>query len=285
MPAKSEDPVFEPGELKPSRLAPIRFVPIAVLAIVFVLFDMLMATAIELPGDDQATIMLGGAFAQITLLAVWAALGPATVFKRLATSLIAISLVALAVVVSIDSWKGLWLAMVTTQWLTIQAPLWVLRLAFGWRLSWPNESIDKANRDDVQFGIRQLMAWTGLVGVTLGVARWLLPEDLSNLGGNPRHAAIIFGVLSVFNSLLAWPVVWAALMRSRAWAWLIVALFCCIGLTLAEIATFDAATGRRGSVYVVWVMNSLQFVTTAVGLLLVRLAGFRLVRVSKPLTG
>ena len=91
---------------------------------------------------------------------------------------------------------------------------------------------------------------------------------------------IIFSLLTVFNCLLAWPVVWCTLAPRRWVLWLVVAGVCCVGLTVAEILAIQAAIGRGGDEEVFWIMNLLQAAGASVALLAVRAAGFRLIRSS-----
>ncbi len=106
-------------------------------------------------------------FAQVTLLAVWAALGRASVFARMATGLVITVIVCLCLFACLGSvvLSGVLLAL----WGTIQLPLWISRLFFGWRLCWPGEKTLEQGGNETQFGIRQLLAWTALVAITLGI--------------------------------------------------------------------------------------------------------------------
>ena len=83
----------------------------------------------------------------------------------------------------------------------------------------------------------------------------------------------------MFNCLLVWPVIWAMLARSAWAAWIVVAFVCCVGLTIAEGAVFNAAIGRGADTGFLWIMNVVQTIGAAISLLAVRLSGFRMIRV------
>jgi hypothetical protein len=269
---------------KPLFMTDRRLTPLLVLIAVLVAFDVAIATVVEARGDEAGGIVLGVIFSQIVLIAVWTALGPFSVFARMAGGVILSTLLGLALVActrhsGVGAAQWFWFLIVTSQWLVIQIPFWVLRLCFGWRLAHGREEIAQSDQSEMQFGIRQLLAWTALVAITLGIGRWLLPEDLTG-GRDAKEMTAIFCVLTSFNCLLAWPVVWASLARRRVPLWLIAAAFCCVALTVAEIATFESAMGPRGDNEFVWIMNSIEVLAASVALLIARATGFRLVRFS-----
>ena len=176
------------------------------LLVFFGVFDLVLATVVEPPSDKIAGIILGFTFAQVTLLAVWAALGPARVFARMATGLVIAVFVSLCLFACFESMGRSDISIVLggvvlALWGVIQLPLWMSRLFFGWRLCWPGEETLEQG-DETQFGIRQLFAWTALVAITLGIGRWLVSSDVGNQWRNPWQAIAVFGVLTVFNALL-----------------------------------------------------------------------------------
>lgn len=259
-----------------------RTIPLAATLVMFLVADILIATAVDVRGDEQGGIVLGLTFAQVVLLAVWTALGPARLITRTMTGFCGTILVALALVACVSSGGGggegwLFFVISVVQWIVIQIPLWGFRL-FGWRLCWPGEQITGASRRDMQFGIGQMMVWTALVGVTFGIGRLLMPDDLGRSTSSPPHALAIVTILTVYNCLLAWPVVWSTLAPRWWWLWLIASALCCVGLTAAEVFTFHQAMamGRGGEEEIFWIMNTLQVAAASVALLALRAAGFRL---------
>lgn len=259
------------------------YLPILVVLSVFLVSDLAIATIVNAQGEEAGATVVGFVFSQVALYATWTALGPISLFARTAGGVIATSLVALALVLCIRNsgvghFELLWFGITMTQWVGIQLPLWVLRLYFGWRLAWPGTDLAPARPTDLQFGIRQLMMWTALVAVTLGVGRWLLTDELRNNGRD--ESIVVFLVLTSFNCLLAWPIIWALLIRFAWPLWLVAAGVCCVMLTLTEIATMKAVIGRGGGWEFFWIMNAIQSVSGAAALLGLRLSGFRLARSS-----
>lgn len=260
-----------------------KHVPFGCLLTLFILADFLIATVVDESGDEQGGVLLGVTFSQVVLFAAWATLGPARLLTRTLTSFLAVMLLALSLVACVyrmgtaeSEW--MWFGIVMSQWIVVQLPLWVFRVAFAWRLSWPNEEAADRSQSDTQFGIGQLMVWTALVAVSLGVGRLLMPEELHSVGHGPREEITIFSVITIFNSLLAWPVVWSC-YAPRWWgAWLLGAAACVVGLTLVEILTFQTAMGPGRDAEIFWIMNPMQAGLATITLLMMRLAGFRLMR-------
>ncbi len=269
----------------PTSLASLRQrIPLFVLIGVFIACDIAIATVVDARDEVAAGILLGVVFAQITLIAVWTAFGIRSAFSRMVCGAVLVMLLGLVLVACINNsgasdGQWLWFLIVVSLWFAIQASLWVVRLVFGWRLALANQLAGETDRSELQFDIRQLLVWTALVAITLGIGRSLLPED--SIGAVPRkNTIVVYCVLTSFTCLLAWPVVWASLARRRVLFWLIVAACCCVVLTIAEISTFQAATGRRNDddSATFWIMNSLQAFAACGGLLVFRASGFRLVR-------
>jgi hypothetical protein len=265
-------------------------VPFAATLGLFLVADFLIAAVIDASSDFAGGIIFGITFAQIVLLAVWSALGPAKLLPRTLTSFGGTILVALSIALCIardGAGPGLqwfYIGFIVVQWFAIQTPLWLFRLLFAWRLCWPGEQIERTTQRDRQFGISHLMVWTAVVALTLGFGRWLLPEDLGVSGPSPREIVEVFVVwtlLTVYNCLLAWMVVWSTL-ASRFWAlWLIPSCFCCIGLIFAEIFTFSAVIGPGVNTEMIWIVRLLQAGAASAALLAWRASGFRLIRSSR----
>ena len=255
-----------------------RFAP---LVGIFAVINFVIAL-VEPRGQITGGIVLGLVFAQVAALAVWSALGPVSVFSRVATGLVLAVVVALSLFACIHQGGGgdepiVLSAVVLATWLAIQVPLWAVRLIAGWHLCWAEEEHGGSSRDEMQFGVGQLLIWTALVGVTLGLGRWLVPGDVDNSFRDVRVALGMLGVLTVFNVLLALPVIWSSFVSSWVPVWFVTAAVCFLGLTVAEISVFRAATGMTGvDEGIFWLMNAIQFAAAAVCLLFVRACGLRL---------
>ena len=253
------------------------------LLIGFVVFDLLIATVLPVHGDQWGGFVLGAVFSQITLLAVWVAWAPLAVFIRAPVGIAGAALVSLALVFSIgrDTEAIAIGGAAFLQWLAIQMPLWIVRVFFGWRLAWPNESIGPTN-DETQFGIRQLLAWTALVAITLGIARVVVSaESLERAGQDPRELIAILLILAIFSSLAAWPIIWAAFVRDWMPVWMLSAAACSVGICATESIALGLAIRRSGADDVIRWISSIQFIASSGCLLIVRFCGFRLVRVPR----
>ena len=249
----------------------------------FFVADLMIALVLSIRGTVWlAGTVLGLVFAQATLVAIWTAWGNATALVRMGTGLLLIALLTTAVLGlayrDLSEAEAIVIGVtVPTQWLAVLAPLWLLRLGFGWRVL-PLSADDSAgNHNETQFGIGQLLLWMLLVGIVLAVARAAFSLGLMSGGGiNTRQAITIIGLLFV-NVLLAWPLVRAALGPGKLVRWLLAALVCGGLISLVQLTVFNVVMpGGNGKNLVI--INSSQFVLAGGSLLLVRLCGYRLGR-------
>jgi hypothetical protein len=114
--------------------------------------------------------------AQIGLLGAWAALGAEPLRWRLPLSFSLLALPGAALALPCDRdvnwvrWYGL---LVLLHWLAVQLALCPLRIRWGpWGTPFPRSPAVTAT-GRLQFGVRDLLLWTLLVAVALGVYRWL----------------------------------------------------------------------------------------------------------------
>lgn len=232
--------------------------------------------------DPYAGLALGTIAAEITLCAVLAALAPASVFLRMTIGMFGAIVVCLAVfrMGGPGSDERLEISVAAfLQWIAVQIPLWVFRLRSGWCLQRTSDRGVSFMRQDLQFGIRQLMAWTAVVAVLLSTAKTAIPDD--SIRGS-RNAALeiveIVIILVVFNSLAAWPMIWAAFVRTRMLAWCGVAVACSALLCAGEVWAFRVVVGVGVNPMLFVAMHLIQFTAVGGSLLLIRLNGIRLVR-------
>jgi hypothetical protein len=251
---------------------------------VFVVFNLLLAFFLSIRTDVLAGIVLGTVFAQITLLAACTALGPHSIFYRVAAGLLG----AGYVVVTLGGFlfrntspnEALAItAAVAAQWFVVQVPLWILRLVTRWRVESPQSAGAAGRLEETQFGIRQLLVWTLLVAILLGLGRIVL----IGVGFSPAAAVRssqffwIVVLLSAFNSLLAWPLV-AAPLAVRRWKRNVVLLpVFVVMITLAEVFSFLWAMGSVDEEIFWWLNLSQSLIVLAV-LLAVRGCGYRLMQ-------
>lgn len=247
------------------------------------LLDLLVGSVVTSRDEAVAGLILGLMFCQATLLAVWTALGPANLFVRGATGLAltwllmaAMFFMAMRSTNPVEAWAIS--GALGAQWLAVQVPLWLLRIPFGWSIVDTRSLGQLPPRDENQFGIAQLMAWTLLAALALGIARLVIPDEL-NLGSPRAHqtAVTILLLLFAFNTLLAWPLVWATLAARDLVLWLLLAAICGIALTWGENWAFQSLGPGSDLELFLW-LNGCQVVLVGSALLLVRACGFRLRR-------
>lgn len=235
-------------------------------------------------------ILLGTVFAQASLLAVWLALGGQPFLRRtvwvllLTTASIILFMLPVAKDAGDDWIISLFFgAAIFSQWLAVQTPLWLIRVVFGWRITAPDTLCAGAGRDELQFGIKQLLAWTTAIAVLLGIGRWLA-DDIAGDDHNSFLAweiAAIFLLLAGCNVVVAWPVIWAALVRRWMPAWTVVAVVIAVILTLEEPAIFRRVAGGGMDAELVWWVNGVHLAWIYGSLGVLRMYGYRMERRSK----
>ncbi len=123
------------------------------------------------------------------------------------------------------------------------------------------------------------MAWTAVVAVLLSIAKTAIPADSIGRSRNVAFEIIaVTLILVTFNSLAAWPMIWAAFVRSRTLTWCGAAATCSTILCVGELWAFRAAVGPGVDLELCIAMHSIQLVAVGGSLLLVRLNGVRPVR-------
>lgn len=245
-------------------------------------------------------IVLGCGFAQASVAAAWMALGPLSINVRGPASavwaLTASLLLTLNIVVNSPGngvWEGILLGgTLVGVWLVAQAPLWVARGTYRFQIHLLHE-VDQAEiAAELQFGIRQLLVVTAAVGATLGLGRLLILGFESEgrwggLGGPRLEMLVVVGLFVVCNSLVAFTVITAALLR-RHWLFgLALGLCAANAVTLVEwtlFASLVSGLDKWEALEIVGGMNGLQFSWLLFSLVILRSAGYRLVGSALPTT-
>lgn len=194
-------------------------------------------------GDDlgfiPAGLIFGTLFGQTTLAAAWCALGPLPLAWRMPLSLLWIAALVGSFFVNVLRHPGpaefiyLLAASLLGQWLIVQAILWGLAIAYGWRLHFQLAADDTGGtprQRDRQFGIRQLMIVTAIIGVLLGTGRIILtnlPPDMHFPG--QEVGVVIF--LAVSAILITLPLLVAAFLPRVA------VVSCVVLLVVIGVAT------------------------------------------------
>jgi hypothetical protein len=205
---------------------------------------LLMAMIVPLPKGEPfdaleyacVGFIFGTLFGQTTLAASWAALGPGRLIWRLSLSLVWIGLLTLALGGSLGSvspgaaGNALIIgACLFGQWTVVETLLWPLAIGFGLRLRPAGDLAFSPDQRERQFGIRDLLIITALLGVIFAIGRHLIKE----LSGWPQFntGMLIAVFLAVAAIVLTLPLLIAGLLPRRA------ALAVLLVMTLIGIAT------------------------------------------------
>ncbi len=159
--------------------------------------------------------LLGTMFGQTTMAAAWTALGPAPLILRLPLSLLWVVLLLAAlglgsVVRSTPQQVVVLMAVsLATQWIVSQVPLWALALGFGLRLQ--HRDAAEGVHSQKQFGIGQLMIFTAIIAVLLGLGRVLVASGWFSLGQD-QELLPVFLFLAGTVVVVTLPLVFAAFL-------------------------------------------------------------------------
>ena len=161
---------------------------------------------------------LGTIFGQTTLAATWTAFGPLSLVRRLPLSLAWMGLLGIAIAINIglqgrpSDAPFVIGACLLGQWLLLQLPLAGLSIGFGLRLRHADSVAHGFDPRELQFGIRQLIIVTAVVGIVLGVGRAVVTQ-WSRLYTFSDREAPIFIFLGAASVVLTFPLILAMLMR------------------------------------------------------------------------
>jgi hypothetical protein len=150
-------------------------------------------------------------------------------------------------------------------------PLLVAR-SYGWRIanSQHRESVNSLEREESQFGIRQLLAWTLVAAILLGVAKTIIVSENNRVGDLDRSVILMFVSLCLFTPVASLAAIWTAFARKGIFYWMLGS--CGLMFGLAAIHKIQIPSSDD-FVYMLYAcLGAISFVS----LLLARLAGFRL---------
>lgn len=204
-----------------------------------------------LPDAFGFCLMLGTMYAQVTLLAAWMAFGPLPLLWRLPLSLVAVLCLIVATGINLMLYHRSEFEMLIVlagcllgQWFIAQLPLWGLGLAYGLRL----QHLDEINRAidprDRQFGIRELLIFTTIIAVILGIGRVVVARLPRSFVGNDEIGIFIF--LAVAAVFFALTLLVAGLLPRYAGLALAIGVLAIAFVTLAEAPLMDTLVRRRG---------------------------------------
>jgi len=248
--------------------------------------------------------MLGLCVGQITLIGVWAAMAPGRVILRLPWGMLLAALMWYALVLGNQTrglfqspWAGfdaedaLLLGLILLAGVVVaQIPLWIASRLLGWRITPPQSTAPKAI-DERQFNIKHLIASMLIVSVALGLGRDAMPSGEWRLPGLHGELTILFATVAVVNLIVAVPCIWGAFAH---WKWVmplaILWIFYALIVSILEVGTLSALLGSPLGDSELWLFvtllttlfNLAECLTVFGTLAVLRLIGFRLIRIHSP---
>jgi hypothetical protein len=266
---------------------PRRYRFIAWIAPLLLLNWVLLAVVPPAPGGSSlrslAIQVLGGTvFGQTAVAAAWAAFGPMPFNWRLPFSLGWLAMLTLAN--AINGWLNrgspgdcvIVGVLLLCQWLLLQFPLWGIAIGFGVQLRHADDIESGKYPSHRQFGIRQLMLVTAVVGVLFGVGRVALPYMFEEVPLLPIVASIL-AFLVVEEAVMTLPLVVAVLLRRHAVVGVLLALTLIGVITACEVPLIKLLiTAGSAQVQEIIAINVGTAIATLALLIIVRLNGYSL---------
>lgn len=231
-------------------------------------------------------ITMGALMAQPALLAVWAALAPSPLSRRLGHALLLLACLCLAVdfasVQNSLSYEQQGEVLGFILWLVAffvcQLPLWLLRGRFGWQLQAPHDALGEPRQPSNQFSLRKLLGSMALIAAFLAAVRWLHPvtEPMDEWPLAVLRFAAMGAVMSLLG-MLALIACWLILLPGRQgrWRWFLgIGSSCAVAATTTAVAMYGSP-GEVGEL--IFIVLGL-LLTAACSIYVVRLCGYCLVR-------
>ena len=169
--------------------------------------------------------VLGGMVAaQFGLLAIWAVLGPQRWILRLPVTLTYVAFFYTMLTLGMTSaapsgfeWYDVFLSyfLLPLVFFAVQLPLWILRMATGWRIVRTDPENELPPTGSRQFRLHDLFVATTLIAVTFGLASLGMAADelaFSTTWGPALGACLVCAAWSAFSTL---PCLWAGLVAKK----------------------------------------------------------------------
>lgn len=235
---------------------------------------------------------LGTVFGHATLAAAWTAFGPLRWAWRLPLSLLWLAAVNAALAWNIFRMPGgpreLMIAIaccVFGQFLILQIPFWGLMAGYGLQLRYFEDSLQSPDPKELQFGIRELLVFTTIIAVLLGLGRVavsLAPIYTPWMG--PFVPIVAF--FTVAAALMTAPLLLAALLPRLALPAVLLAILFVGIATLGEISLVESFQGD-GQVAPEAIVSVNTFAVAWILTIssIVRLCGYRFARNFRGKTG
>lgn len=230
--------------------------------------------------------IFGTMFGQTTLAAAWAVFGPFPLSWRLPLSVVWVTALPLAMAANFILWEGE-LEEVTVmvgvcllgQWLLLQLPLWGLARGYRLGMRTGEEASTVSDPRDRQFGIRQLMIFTAIVGVIFGIGRVVVLNLAPAFKLWMDQRVLTFAFFAVAAIAITLPLVLVVLLPPRVQALFGTSfvLFLIALATAWELPLLNAFARGPGvdAQHLIWINVFTSFWIVVFGAAL-RLSGYRL---------
>ncbi len=265
--------------------------PIIVLVPVFAVVNVIAAAIVPharepvLPG-----IMLGVLAGESGLIAIWAVIGPQPWMSRflitqgLAIGLYLAFLFGLTIAGHGPPAKVIVVAVLVFPLvlLCVQLPVWIAKIAMGWRLVGAGSEDPAPSMSPRQFGIEHLLGATTVVAVAMGLASLGL-QILSETGGTTGAWTDLLWTclgLSLWGAFAMLPCIWAALVaRNRAVGAVIIGVYTVLPMvTLFVLSPFSGPPMSLGRFLFLQIFHAATMLVLMGGLHYAKFWGFELLR-------
>jgi hypothetical protein len=187
-------------------------------AMPLIVSGLLLLVFMETSGVEYLVMgyLFGTLFGHTTLAAAWTAFGPLPLRKRLTLSLIWLLAIPVAMVCNVSYGGGpdeaivAMAACMVGQFVFLQLPFWGLIQRYRLQLQYCEAAAQKPDPHNIQFGIKELMIFTTIVALVLGVGRLAVTYLPPYLNLRDITPVVIF--LAVAAIVMTLPLILAALL-------------------------------------------------------------------------
>jgi hypothetical protein len=238
----------------------------------------------QLHFEMREAIVIALTFGQALVAGAWAALGPLRAVVRIPAA--ALWTLAISFVVAYQIGGTTELDRILMLSGAMLAQMLVMQLPLGLVCRWTRVRLALAGTSgrppvggEFQFGIRELFVLTTIVAAFLGFSRGVVGYfHLQASGGVDWRIVVNLSLLVCCNALLTLPLILALLLARRSALAFLVGLAFAGGVTLLEQSLFEALAQGPSNNAGLWWINGMECLWVFASLLLVRLAGYRLLR-------
>ena len=221
-------------------------------------------------------------FAQVILASIWLAFGSGKLAIRGTLSIMLVTFATASQVFALIQddaprhFIPVTICAAAIQYCVVAGLFLVIRIVSGCQLG-DEHQIHQPQQAEFQFGIAQLLLLTACAAVALGVMRNVFHNiDVQHT----KTSAGVYGLLVASNVFIVLPILFAALAENYLMIGLLGSLLYTIGVTVVEVTIFELVISPTWSPDTFfWCLNTLQFCWISFSLLLLRVDGFRLLRV------